>query len=325
MWDSNRITRIDIELTSFCNIACPGCSREHSRFREDFLNKDLISFETIQKRFRREDWPALVGVNFCGSIDEPTSHPEFFKIVEFFKEWNININIATNGSIRTEQWWTRLGETLAGTKHMVHWGIDGIDELSEEYRVGSNFKKVEKNFRAYNKAGGRSTWQFIVMDHNEHQLPLLEDKAKEEGFKATKVIYSNRQHKKSDKGDVEYVVPDVVEVPEVECRYLHGGYVFINHKGDVIPCCYMNNEHLEMSSPNYKPSGKPMRQKYVDMWMEHGGPLATNMKYNEIKDVINGDFFDAVAESWTQQPLLDRCEHFCKKKKQSVFQKKVIA
>lgn len=321
MWDSRRIKRIDIELTSFCNIACPGCSRENSRFREDFLNKDMITFDTIKKRFRRDDWPALVGVNFCGSIDEPTTHPEFFQIVEFFKEWNININIATNGSIKTEQWWSKLGALLKGTAHMVHWGIDGVDEVSEQYRIGSNYKKVEKNFRAYNAAGGRSTWQFIVMEHNEHQLPLLEEKAKEEGFVATKIIYSNRSH---NKNKVEYVKPKEEESTEVECRYLTEGYVFINHKGDVIPCCFMNNEHLETSSPNYKPSSIPMRQKYVDMWMEHGGPLATNLKYNEIKDVINGDFFDSIAESWTQKPLLDRCEHFCKKKKQSVFEKKKL-
>ena len=319
MWSSKRIKRIDIELTSFCNIKCPGCSRENTRFREDFLNKEIISLETIQKRFRKEDWPALIGINFCGSIDEPTSHPQFFEIIEFFKEWDIYINIATNGSIRTEQWWTRLGETLKDTRHMVHWGIDGIDEISEQYRIGSNYKKVEKNFRAYNAAGGKSTWQFIVMDHNEHQLPFLEAKAKEEGFVSTKLIYSNRKH---NQDKVEYVKPEVEETPEVECRYLNEGFVFINHLGDVIPCCYWNAEHLEASSPNFVPSKHVNRQRYLDMWMEHGGPLATNIKYNEIADVINGDFFDAVAESWNNQPLLERCEHFCKKKKQSVFKRK---
>lgn len=322
MWDGNRITRIDIELTSFCNIACPGCSRENTRFREDFLNKEIISLDTIKKRFRREDWPALVGVNFCGSIDEPTSHPQFFEIIEFFKEWNININIATNGSIRTEGWWERLGKLLAGTAHMVHWGVDGIDELSEVYRVGSNFKKVEKNYRAYNKAGGRSTWQFIVMEHNEHQQELVEAKAKEEGFIATKFIWSNRKH--HEKKDVSYVPVIVEETKEVSCRYLNNGYIFINHLGDVIPCCYWNAEHLEVSSPQYTPSKKESRARYVDMWLEHGGPLATNLKYNEIRDVIEGDFFDAIAESWNQTPLLDRCETMCKKGKTSVFEKKVI-
>ena len=319
MWNSNRIKRIDVELTSFCNIACPGCSRSHSRFREDYLNKDIISFDTIQKKFKRSDWPALEGVNFCGSIDEPTTHPDFFKIIEFFKEWDININISTNGSIKTEGWWERLAKTLSGTSHMVQWGIDGIDETSEIYRIGSNFKKVQKNFRAFNKAGGRSTWQYIVMEHNQHQLPLLEETAKKEGFVRTKLIYSNRIHGTSDKGSVEYITPEIEEIPQVECLYLHSGIVFINHKGDVIPCCYFNNEHLEVSSPNFKPSNKPNRQRYIDIWLEHGGPLATNMKYNEIKDVINGDFFDAIAESWTQKPLLERCEHFCKKKKQHLI------
>ena len=145
------------------------------------------------------------------------------------------------------------------------------------------------------------------------------DKAKEEGFWSTKVIYSSRKE-----GNVDYVRPDVEETKEVECRYLNEGYVFINCRGDVIPCCYWNSDHLEAASENYIPLKDPSKNRYLELWKEHGGQLATNMKYNEIAEVIEGDFFDAVAESWTQQPLLNRCEHFCKKKKQNIFKKTKI-
>ena len=321
MWKAERIKRIDIELTSFCNIHCSGCSRENTRFREDFLNKkeNIISLDTIKKKFRKEDWPNLYSINFCGSIDEPTSHPEFLEIVKFFVPWGVNISISTNGSIRSEEWWAELAGILKGTSHSVLWGIDGIDETSEIYRVGSNFKKVQRNFRSFINAGGRSMWQFIVMDHNQHQLEQLEEVAKKEGFISTKIIHSTRKH-----GDVDYVKPEIEEVDQVECRYLHEGFIFINCLGDVIPCCYWNADHLEYSSPNFVPSKFDRRTQYLELWKAHGGQLCSNLEYNEIVDVIEGDWFDAIAESWFHTPLLDRCEHFCKKKQHNRFEKKVL-
>ena len=222
---------------------------------------------------------------------------------------DLDISIATNGSLRTEKWWKELGEFLKGSRHTVVWGIDGTDKTSEIYREGSNFERVQKNFRAFNSAGGRSMWQFIEMEHNKHQLEELDDLAKKEGFKSVKVINSARKH-----GNVDYVKPELEEVEEVQCRYLNEGMVFINAAGDVIPCCYMNSDHVSASKPNWIDTHFPQRQAYIDMWRDHGAQLATNIRYNEIKDVLEGDFFDSVAESWTQENLLDRCDKFCKKK-----------
>ena len=36
-------------------------------------------------------------LNFCGSVDEPTTHPEILDIVKHFLEFT-EINIASNGS-----------------------------------------------------------------------------------------------------------------------------------------------------------------------------------------------------------------------------------
>ena len=65
------------------------------------------------------------------------------KIVEYFVGWNCHINIATNGSTKTETWWTKLAELLKDSAHNVTWGIDGSDQLSEVYRKGSNYSYTE--------------------------------------------------------------------------------------------------------------------------------------------------------------------------------------
>ena len=322
MWDIKRVKRIDFEITSFCNILCSGCSRSNTENREDFLNKksNILSLELIKSKFKKEMFPSVDSINFCGSIDEPTSHPEFLEIIRYFKEWNVNINIATNGSIRTEKFWTELAEILKGTNHTVAWGIDGSDKLSEVYRAGSNYEKVQKNYRAFNKAGGRSLWQFIIMEHNKHQVEEVKEVAKAEGFWSVKFINSARKE-----GNVEYVRPDVEEEKRVKCRYLHEGFIFINCLGDVIPCCYWNFIHLEMSSPKFRPKSNPKIQSYVDLYLKHGGTLASNLRYNEVVDVMEGDWFDAISESWLHNPLLEKCETMCKTKETlSIFKKEVI-
>ena len=181
MWTTDTLEWIDIELTSFCNIKCKGCFRVLSDYADDILNKTYLDLDTIKERFQKEMFPNIKIINFCGSVDEPCSHPQFHEIIKHFADWNCHINIATNGSLRTTKWWTELADILP-SNHKVVWGIDGSDELSEVYREGSSFKKVQQNFKAFIAAGGQSVWQFISFEHNEHQLETAKQMAKDEGY-----------------------------------------------------------------------------------------------------------------------------------------------
>ncbi|SVE39296.1 uncharacterized protein METZ01_LOCUS492150, partial [marine metagenome] len=159
MWNNKTIEWIDVELTSFCNIACPGCLRQEKKEQvESILNKNIIEFEDLKRWITPKEFPNLKLLNFCGSVDEPTLHPDILDIVKHFKSFT-DVNIASNGSTKTKEFWKKLGEL--GTS--VFFGLDGIDQESlEKYRIGSNFKKVQENWRAFIGAGGNATWQFIV-------------------------------------------------------------------------------------------------------------------------------------------------------------------
>ena len=80
MWSSNTLEWIDIELTSFCNIKCKGWFRVQSSQADKILNKTYINLETIKEKFKKEMFPNIKILNFCGSVDEPTTHPQFFEI-----------------------------------------------------------------------------------------------------------------------------------------------------------------------------------------------------------------------------------------------------
>ena len=81
MWSSESIEWIDIELTSFCNIDCPGCFRQVKRKKvNDILDKDNLTLKQIKKWVTKKNFPNCKLINFCGSIDEPTLHPELLEL-----------------------------------------------------------------------------------------------------------------------------------------------------------------------------------------------------------------------------------------------------
>lgn len=324
MWNRTIVKRIDIELTSFCNIKCPSCTREDP-YIKNILNNKILPLDLIKRKFRKSDWMNVEVINLCGSIDEPISHPDIVDIIEFFLDWGVAVSISTNGSLRNEEWWSSLGARFgkSNSRLSIIWGVDGIDDTSEIYRIGSKFEKVRCNWRAFNNAGGKSTWQFIVFDHNKHQLDELEKIASEEGFVKTKVIYSVRELesyvkvssiKKSNKpqstSNISPVYPVKPELDKISCRYLNGGYIFINHLAEVIPCCYINVSHLKHSSENIF-SENSTHKRYNEYWKSEGGSLSTNLEYNELVDVIEGDFFQGIVDSWEDNPF-EICIKKCK-------------
>lgn len=312
MWKASELRWIDFELTSFCNIRCKQCFREEKKVAEQLKNRELISLKTIQEKFKRELFPKVDIVNFCGSMDEPTTHPNFFEICDHFKDWkDIHMNVATNGSLRTTKWWAELPKHLS-KNHNVVFGIDGSDELSEVYRVGSNFKKVRENWRAFIKAGGVALWQFIVMEHNKHQLEDAKQMAKDEGFHQFKIIYSHRENNET----ITYThEKKLEEFPVISCHYLNQNRIFVNHLGNVIPCCFLNSKMLEYGVT------RKVKDRFEKIISENGDELGNNIAYNSVQEIIEGDVFMDIKKSWTDGNYIKKCEAACKVNKRDITEK----
>ena len=302
MWSSDTVEWIDIELTSYCNIDCPGCFRQVKRSQVDnILDKDVLTFEQIKKWITKKNFPNCKLINFCGSIDEPTLHPEILQIVDYFN--GININISTNGSTKTKEFWSKLGER----KISVFFGIDGIDQKSlEKYRIGSSFKKVKENWRAFIKSGGKATWQFIAFEHNEHLIEEARKMAIDEGFENFRLIYSHRNENKESKKIKRN------EEKTIVCKYGKQKRIFISHTGALLPCCFFNSEFLQVYS------GRGNETDYTKKYLELGGVIENNLKYNSPSEIIDGDMFTFIKNSWNKKPM-ERCWKTCKKAKQDVF------
>ena len=302
MWSRETVEWIDVELTSYCNIDCPGCFRQVKRDKVNhLLDKESISLDQIKKWLTRENFPNAKLVNFCGSIDEPTLHPQLLEIVDYLD--GINVNISSNGSTKTEKFWSELGKR----KISVFFGIDGIDQESlEKYRIGSNFKKVKANWRAFIEAGGKATWQFIVFEHNEHLIDHAKYMAKIEGFDNFRLIYSHRDENQESK------TIQREEESEIICKYGVQKRIFISHTGVMLPCCFLNSEFLQSFATS------EYHTDFQHLFQRTGGVLNSNLKYAEPDEIIEGDLWKKIVSSWSNKPI-QRCETTCKQAKQDVF------
>jgi len=188
------VTEIDLECTTFCNLACPECNRTLDEDNlSSILNTTHITLENCKTWFKPNELINLTDVRFCGAIDEALMNPELTDILDFFlDEFKIKyIDIRTNGAVRTPEFWTKLVNHLP-PKHIIVFGLDGLEDTLHIYRVGADYKKVINNAKAFIDAGGIASWQFIEFEHNKHQIEEAKQLAIELGFKEFRLVSSTR-------------------------------------------------------------------------------------------------------------------------------------
>ena len=184
---------LQFELTSMCNALCLGCSRtDTTNFnfsKPNIPKKSIMSLDAFSNIFNSKAAEKVRKVEFCGTIDEPLMHPEFFEIIDilFKTRPDIEISIHTNGSLRSESDWIELAHSLNRfKKYMVWFGIDGLDDTHVLYRQFTDFDKIIKNSSAFIGAGGIAGWQYIIFPWNKHQINNATQMAKKIGFKEFK-------------------------------------------------------------------------------------------------------------------------------------------
>jgi MoaA/NifB/PqqE/SkfB family radical SAM enzyme len=178
------ITLLLIELSTYCNAGCPHCARFDS---DGNLHPDLtlghLDIESIQSNLQLDQLVNLKIVRLEGDKGDPIMHPKIEKIIDFFSQApsSPEIQIVTNGSIRSPAWW----KSLAEKKHprlKVTFSIDGLEDTNHLYRVGLNFNKIIDNATSFINAGGNAVWKFLLFRHNEHQLNEVITLSKQLGF-----------------------------------------------------------------------------------------------------------------------------------------------
>ena len=280
-FDYNLIDEYQIEVTSYCNAACPQCPRNNfGSGINPYMYLEHLPLSVLDNAFPAALVKQIRQVFFCGSYGDPIMHPDFLDICRMFRKKNPNIwiYIHTNAGFRKPHWWQELAQILDG-HGKIDFGIDGLSDTNHLYRRNVNYNTAISNARAFINAGGKAQWNFIIFKHNEHQIEEARAISKEFGFESflprktgrffkhdtiTEMdtwpvkdkfgnhIYdlevpSKSEHRNKSMlnlSSIKQEYPDISEyfsTTEIFCDALMGNKVAINAEGLVLPCNFFNH------------------------------------------------------------------------------------
>jgi MoaA/NifB/PqqE/SkfB family radical SAM enzyme len=170
--DASAPPALSVELTNYCNLACPYCSSPLKLRPQGMMDPVTFSNLLSQVKECRIPWIALVGNG------EPTLHPKFATYVRQLASVTKFLSVTTN--------WHRINEEIASSVlqapvNLINISVDGgnKDEY-ESQRIGGNFERLLQNLTLLNrlkKATRSSTLINIRLmlrpPQREHEQKLL--------------------------------------------------------------------------------------------------------------------------------------------------------
>ncbi len=153
-----------IEPTSKCTLECPLCDR--TWFYETFKKRNLheinvdhvVDFIGVDKQ-----------VLLSGNNGDPIYHSKFLELCKKLKDNNCKINIVTNGSAKTKNWWQKLNNIL-DQNDQITFSIDGLEDTNHLYRKNAKWESIMMAVNTLQKRRCRMVWKYIIFKHNQHQI-----------------------------------------------------------------------------------------------------------------------------------------------------------
>ena len=349
MYKYNEIGSIHIELSSNCQASCPMCARNHHGGKVN----PLLEVKDIDLRLFVRMVPSrlveqLNTITMCGNFGDPLLNNDLLKIVKYItiNNPNIRLDIHTNGSLRSINWWQELAEALPNN-HLVQFGIDGLEDTHKLYRVGTDWHKIIQNAWAFIQAGGQARWNFITFRHNEHQLEEARQMAKDLGFdsfyeKQTSRFIGNPWFDVEDKNgnfthrlenptEQKLVFVDkktvenyreLISAATIKCEVEEFKSIYIDALGYLWPCCFVGatpyihtNEHQLVHT--YQTDSKQSLQRLVDQF---GGIEQFNLRNYTIQEVVDSEQWQTLWNHSFTDDKLPVCVRTCGK-----FPEKIIS
>ena len=329
MYKYKDIRAIHLEVTQNCQAACPMCDRNmNGEGINPHINLDELSLEDCKKIFSPAFISQLKTMYMCGNLGDPIIAQDTLEIFRYFRENNSNmwLSMNTNGGARDENWWMELAQIFAGSGAVI-FSVDGLRSTNHLYRQGVVWDNVERSMKAFVKGGGRARWDFLIFEHNQHQVEEAEALSKEWGFekfvakKTGRFItqdskkkethqakdrkgkdtaelkkpdekYQNKALSKQDKIIEKYGSMDAYyDAAPIVCKVKKENSLFITAEGLALPCCWTAGRMYKWWH----------KDPYIEQIWTHidiaGGKNAIDAR-NGLKEVFNTGIFDTIERSW---------------------------
>ncbi|NTU79346.1 MAG: radical SAM protein [Chloroflexales bacterium] len=170
-----------VDPCNVCNLRCPLCPTGNGLLDRSKGMLKLKDFEVILSKIA----PYAVEVSLH-NWGEPLLNKEIFSIIGATSRRGIATNMSSNLSIEKEDLGERLVES--GLEYLIV-SLDGVtQDVYERYRVRGEIDLVFHNLRSIVEAKRRLKssrpvieWQYLVFQHNEHQMAEAQRLASEIG------------------------------------------------------------------------------------------------------------------------------------------------
>ena len=276
MYRYEDIRSIHLEVTQNCQASCPMCDRNmNGEGINPHINLDELTLDDCKRIFTPDFVKQLKTMYMCGNLGDPIVAKDTLEIFKYFRQHNANmwLSMNTNAGAKNETWWRDLATTF-GRMGAVIFSVDGLRDTNHIYRQGVVWNNVERNMKAFISAGGRARWDFLIFEHNQHQVEEAEALANEWGCEKfmkkktgrfidtkTKPKESHQAKDRKGKDSAELKKPDkkylnkalskqeviinkygsmdaYYDAAPVICKVKKDNSLYISAEGLALPCCW---------------------------------------------------------------------------------------
>ncbi|MFX1393728.1 MAG: radical SAM protein [Promethearchaeota archaeon] len=242
---------VGIGLTNNCNLNCGHCYRDKNQISNITLEKIKILCEALPIK--------AIGLG----TGENILNPEFYQILDFLSEQEINLSIASNGLTLTS-----ISEKYLKLFHDVEVSIDfPTKKGQDDFRGNGNWNLVQRAIDRCKNEKIRLSILTTMMSINYEKMDQMVDLARSYDVNLRVCVYqsvnSNKYHLSYNEfwegfrlllgaskliSCSEPVVRAALKLGDV---YSPCGYksIRINPRGQIIPCVYWNNSEESHKIP----------------------------------------------------------------------------
>jgi MoaA/NifB/PqqE/SkfB family radical SAM enzyme len=301
----SHIKAVHLESSSHCAAGCPFCSRSQKKRPFPGQNISLEDFKLLPEILLNN----LKRLTLGGNFGDLSCNPDLPGIMSYLRGLNPLVLTGghSNGAVQDAEWWSELGASW-GNGYIV-FCIDGLADTHALYRKGTDFEKVITNLEAFIKAGGQAHWQFLVFEHNQHQIDQALKMARELGcarfFAMASRDYDDKLRQPRDlvvKHKRDHLAKALGRLnPEDRkalCKPLRKGSIYIAADGTVHPCCLAHCMYISEHNHEFD-FIVPLIQRHLDR---------INFKTTPLEKIIAGPYFSQVfKESRDNRYCMKKC------------------
>lgn len=331
MYKLKDIKTVHLEVTQRCQAACPMCDRNMNGGNDNpHISLAELTLQDCEQIFPPTFIKQLNTMFMCGNLGDPIVAKDTLQIFEYFRHHNSTmwLSMNTNAGARDSKWWQDLAR-IFGNNGAVIFSVDGLEDTNHLYRQNVSWSAVQNSMKSFISAGGRARWDFLIFQHNQHQVEQAEELSKSLGFekftakKTARFLTAQTDPKQKHqavnragqlttelkKPEVKYQNQALTEQEEIinkygsmdsyydlipiDCKVKKEASLFITAEGLAMPCCWT-------AGRMYKWWHRDPRVEPIWRFIENAGDKPGINARRGLDKVFETGLFDNIETSWSK-------------------------